>query len=75
LSDDSFQENFSLEIYNIRGQKVKNIPLSLYPSLSTSYSITWDGTDEVGHPVSSGIYFAILKAGKEAALRNMLLLK
>ena len=68
-------ENTELVIYNIKGQKIK----TLYPfpngGLGTRDSITWDGTDENNQPVSSGIYFYQLKAGKYTQTKKMILMK
>ncbi|MCK4340025.1 MAG: T9SS type A sorting domain-containing protein, partial [Candidatus Cloacimonetes bacterium] len=46
-----FTENAEIKIYNIKGQLVKK--LSIY---SNQFSIKWDGKNESGKPVSSGIY-------------------
>jgi flagellar hook assembly protein FlgD len=37
--------------------------------------VQWDGTDERGNPVRSGIYFYRLEAGKTVLSRKMLLMK
>ena len=71
-------ENTELVIYNIKGQKIKTLECG--ESLSTiadgvSYSITWNGTDENNQPVSSGIYFYRLEAGKYTATKKMILMK
>jgi hypothetical protein len=39
------------------------------------YSVTWDGTDNKGAPVASGIYFYKLVAGSFTQTKKMLLLK
>lgn len=49
-----------LVIYNLRGQKVKELKNTRLEQGSYSYS--WDGSDEAGVPVASGIYFARLTA-------------
>jgi FlgD Ig-like domain len=66
-------EDTELVIYNLKGQKVKtfNVP----PSQSQTFSVTWNGEDYNRKPVSSGVYFAKLKAGNQTATRKMLLLK
>jgi len=74
--------DIQLEIFNIRGQRVKDLSPSLYHPEpvkgrgETKYSVTWDGTDENSSPVSSGIYLYQLKVdGKSIASKKCLLLK
>ncbi|NQV17273.1 MAG: T9SS type A sorting domain-containing protein [Armatimonadetes bacterium] len=63
--------NVKLEIYNIKGQKIKQ-----YSILNIQSSIIWDGTDNNNKPVSSGIYLYKLKVkGKTLAARKCILLK
>lgn len=63
----------TIEIYNLKGQKVKNLTVSPFQSLTVS--VVWDGTDQNGNPVSSGIYFARLIIGNKAINRKMLMIK
>ncbi len=42
---------------------------------SSKYSIIWNGTDNNGKPVPSGIYFCKLKFGSRTASRKMILMK
>lgn len=69
----------SLAIYSISGQKVRELlsDNGTYESHGTytPCRITWDGKDDSGKPVSSGVYIARLQAGKETASRKMLLMK
>jgi hypothetical protein len=68
-------EQIKIEIYNIKGQKVKEF-LIVSPSPGHTLSVTWDGTDENNQPVSSGIYFYKLKINNTTkAVRKMLLIK
>ncbi|MCK4311813.1 MAG: T9SS type A sorting domain-containing protein [Candidatus Cloacimonetes bacterium] len=63
----------TLDIYNIKGQKVKQL---VSDQLSAGeHSIIWDGRDTNGNRVGSGIYFYKLKVGKFEKVRKMLLLK
>jgi hypothetical protein len=65
-----------LDIYNIKGQKVKVFDVILSGDEGESNSIVWDGTDDSGKPVSSGVYFYQLKLGNEIIdSKRMLLLK
>jgi len=70
----------SLEIYNIKGQKVRNLECDeshvTKAPMYRDYFISWYGRDDNNIPVSSGIYFCkILIDGKSKASRKMLLLK
>jgi len=72
----------NLEIYNLKGQKVRNIYSNLcHPEPvegrgKNNYSILWDGTDENNQSVSSGIYFYKLRIdGKDIKSKKMILLR
>ena len=62
-----------LTIYNIRGQKVRTL-VEDYQSAGHK-SIVWDGTNDGGQPVSSGVYFFRLKTGQFSQTKKMTLLK
>ena len=63
-----------LSIYNIKGQKIKTLANNEFNK--GSYSIIWNGVDESGKPVSSGLYFYKLNVNsKIEATKKMLLLK
>ena len=67
-------KNAKLEIYNLKGQKVKSFPI-VTPSPSHTLSITWDGTNENNQPVSSGVYLYKIKAGQFSHTKKMLLMR
>jgi hypothetical protein len=68
-------------IYNLKGQKVKDLSPSLcHPEFiegrgENTYLVTWNGTDQNNQPVASGIYFYKLRSGVIEVSRKMLLLK
>ncbi|MBC8414871.1 MAG: T9SS type A sorting domain-containing protein [Candidatus Cloacimonetes bacterium] len=62
-----------LEIYNIKGQKVKTL-LDCYMSPGRSEMI-WNGKDDNGKRVSSGVYFYQLVAEKKTITKKMILIK
>ncbi len=65
-----FTENAELIIYDVKGQKVKQ-----FSDLRNQTSVVWDGKNNNGKDVSSGVYFYKLKAGKFEQSRKMILLK
>lgn len=62
-----------LIIYNLMGQQIRNL-VSEYQDIGT-YQITWDGKDQLGRTMSSGVYLLRLRAGSFQQTRRMLLLK
>ena len=50
-----------------------NQPAGLYQNRSRA--AYWDGKNDVGEAVSSGVYFYTLTAGEFSATRKMLILK
>ncbi|MFO7896156.1 MAG: C10 family peptidase [Candidatus Cloacimonadales bacterium] len=66
-------QNVSLEIYNIRGQKIKTLLDAKFGA--GTHAIRWDGTDASQQNVASGIYFYKMQSGEFSKTRKMLLLK
>jgi hypothetical protein len=66
-------ENTELVIYNIKGQKVKQLVSDQLAA--GKHEVIWNGTDETGKIVSSGIYFCKLKCGEVIQTKRMLMLK
>ncbi|MCF7858903.1 MAG: carboxypeptidase regulatory-like domain-containing protein [Candidatus Cloacimonetes bacterium] len=63
----------SLTIYNMRGQLVKTL---INNQLKAAYhDVVWDGSDNNGKNVSSGIYFYKMQSGKYSSTRKMILMK
>ncbi|MFC2133208.1 T9SS type A sorting domain-containing protein [Bacteroidota bacterium] len=63
----------SLRIYNSLGQEIKLLVNEF--QYSGYKSITWDGTNNTGKRVRSGIYFYKLKAGTFSSSKKMILMK
>jgi len=61
-----------LKIYNIRGQLVKDFDIDTTPGLR---NISWDGCDNFGKRVSSGIYFYKLTADKKGVIKKMIMMR
>ena len=68
----------SLHIYAVNGTLVRTLILGHQPAgiyRSRSRSAYWDGRNEFGEPVASGVYFYTLTAGDFSATRKMLIRK
>jgi hypothetical protein len=63
----------TLVVYNVRGQRVGE--LVDWQQSAGEHVVTWDGLDDAGSAVASGIYFYQLTAGEFSETRKMLLLK
>jgi hypothetical protein len=62
-----------LEVYNMKGQKVKQL---INGQLSAGqHTIVWNGLDDDGKFVTSGVYFYKLKTNNFEKTRKMLLIK
>lgn len=62
-----------LSVYNVRGQRVR-ILVNEFQAAGHN-SVIWDGKNEDGHEVASGIYFYRLDAGTFTDTKSMVLLK
>ena len=67
------QTRTTLRIYNIRGQVVRTLVDGLLDS--KRYEITWDGRNDAGLQVTSGVYFYKLVAGGFNDVRKMVITK
>lgn len=65
--------NVVLEIYNLKGQKVKTLVNGILASGDHKYE--WNGSDEKGEKVSSGIYLYRLNVHDQTESKKMMLLK
>ncbi|MCK4511036.1 hypothetical protein KAW64_04815, partial [bacterium] len=63
----------SLTVHNVNGQVVRTLVDSELPA-GPALAV-WDGTDDLGRPLASGIYFAKLASSEDSAFRKMTLLK
>lgn len=63
----------SLLIYDLLGREVRSLVSTFQQS--GHYSVTWDGKDNEGRTLSTGMYIYRLRAGSEVLTKRMLLLK
>ncbi len=67
------QEDVSLSIYSVRGKRIRTLIDSKLEA--GRHEVVWDGRDDTGVLVPSGIYIYTLATGNHAVVRKMLLLK
>lgn len=62
-----------LDIFNILGQRVRAlVDKTMSPG---DYAVEWDGRNETGYPVATGIYLYRLAAGEFVSSKKMMLIK
>ena len=72
LSKNVMENRFCLAIYNIKGQRVRSFTDRLS---AKEDNLVWNGTNDENFPVSSGIYFLVLRMGTEIISEKLILLK
>ncbi len=65
--------NVTIDVYNVMGQRVVRV-LDEYAEAG-NHAVQWNGKDQHGTPVASGIYFYRLQADEYVASKKMVLLK
>ena len=68
----------TLRIHAVGGHRVRTLALGHQPAgmyQSRSRAVYWDGKNEFGEPVASGVYFYTLTAGDFTATRKLLIRK
>jgi flagellar hook assembly protein FlgD len=67
-------KNAKLEILNSKGQTVRTFSADNHPNFLKGI-VVWDGKDEYGSYVSSGMYFCNLNSEEYSESKKMILLK
>ncbi len=67
------QSMINVSVLDIRGQKVTNLNNGI--KQPGKYEVQWNGMDQAGNQVSTGVYFCRLEAGKFSQTIKMLFLK
>ena len=60
-----------LSVYALTGQFVRTLVDG--ECLPGSYSVMWDGTDDTGRDVASGVYLCRMEVGEYSAVRKLVL--
>jgi len=72
LTENDKHHPVSVNIYNIKGQLVKTL---IDNEVVNANTLVWNGTDNYGNRISSGMYFAKVNTQSSNLTRKMLLLK
>ena len=62
-----------LKIYNMLGQEIRTLVKENY--IAGNYSVHWDGKDNYGNAVLSGVYIYKFRAGQLTQIKKMTLLR
>jgi len=65
--------HLSLKVYNLRGELVRTLVNSVQDE--GTVRVSWDGTNESGGQVASGVYFYEARTGNEVTVNKMALIK
>lgn len=68
-----FDGNVSVEIYDITGRRVRTLVNDYRPA--GLYVVTWDGSNDHGTKVASGVYLYKLASGDKVITKKMVMLK
>jgi FlgD Ig-like domain len=71
LADES--PHVTIVIYDIAGRRVRSLVEGSHPA--GKHHVTWDGRDDHGSSVASGVYFAKMSVGAKSYVRKMTMLK
>ncbi|MBP6876275.1 MAG: S8 family serine peptidase [Candidatus Eisenbacteria bacterium] len=63
----------ALQVYDVQGARVRRLLEGVLPA--GYHDLLWDGRDQTGAPVGSGVYFCVLKAGDAREVRRMMVLR
>ena len=68
----------TIAIYGLGGELVRRLDLGLQEAgyyVDKNRAVHWDGTNEDGESVASGVYFIKMKAGEIIASKRMVVVK
>jgi M6 family metalloprotease-like protein len=73
LGEQDHSKPISLKIYNVRGQLVRTLIDN--KTVTAEHNVVWNGMDQRGRSVSSGIYLITLDAATTRSMQKIMLLK
>mgnify|MGYP000845686628 FL=1 len=73
LKVDLYKNRAELAVYSITSQRIRT--LATDPMNAGTHTAVWDGRDDSGRAVSSGVYISRLTSGKHTATSRMMKVK
>ena len=67
------KSHVQLTVHDMQGRIIRHLDSDIKPA--GTYSVTWDGYDVLNHPVPTGVYFIVLKAGDFTQTKKALLIR
>lgn len=67
------KETVSLAVYDLTGRKIKTLVSETFNA--GNYAVTWDGCNDAGNIVPSGVYFYKIQAGNYSTMKKMTFLQ
>jgi hypothetical protein len=64
-----------LSVYDLSGRRVRELMTETRRQPGTESMVTWDGRDDTGHPLPTGVYFYVLQGGDIGESRKVVLLR
>ena len=64
-----------IEVFNIRGQRIRTLLDGSVEFGAGRHSVIWDGRDDGGRGLGSGVYFYRMRVGEYVSVRRMVLVK
>jgi spore coat protein A len=68
-----FDSPVVIRIYDVQGREIRTLVDTTYPS--GSHVVTWDGKDNAGNGVSTGVYFYKFMSGDVTHMKKMVMLR
>jgi hypothetical protein len=68
-------EFVSLVILDVQGRHVRKLVDGMQAPRAWGFDVVWDGTDDAGRPMSSGVYFYRLEIGDRSLARKLVMVR
>jgi len=62
----------AVTIHDVAGRRVRRV-LTGTTAAAGKHTVSWDGRDDAGHPLPSGVYFCALRAGETSRVSRIVL--